>query len=153
MKIAIPVHENNVATVADFADRLLLVDIFPGRPPEFRGEDFSGKLLPAKVTSLVNLKVDILICGALSRPFAAMTVHSGIELIPFISGSIEDILEAYMSGKLGDQRFLMPGCTSAMEWVPRAQCSRRRWRCRQLEAASGEGAKKILKGDEPGAKR
>ncbi len=153
MKIAIPVHENNVATVADFADRLLLVDVSPGRPPEFRGENFAGKLLPAKVTSLVNFKVDVLICGALSRPLAAMTVHSGIELIPFISGSIEDVLEAYMSGELGDQRFLMPGCTRAMEWVPRAQCSRRRWRCRQQDAASGGGTKKTLKGDEPDAKR
>jgi predicted Fe-Mo cluster-binding NifX family protein len=56
------------------------------------------------------MKVDILICGAVSRPFSRMIMASGIDLIPEISGNAEEILKAYLEGNLFHSTFLMPGC-------------------------------------------
>jgi predicted Fe-Mo cluster-binding NifX family protein len=35
---------------------------------------------------------------------------AGIRVIPWISGRLEEVLEAFLSGKLMDTKFLMPGC-------------------------------------------
>jgi len=35
---------------------------------------------------------------------------SGINIIPWISGPTEDVLEAYLQGTLSHPNFLMPGC-------------------------------------------
>jgi len=130
MRIAIPVHDTHVAAVADFTSELLLFDYQTGRQLDQRLVEFPSRLIPAKVATLVDLKVDLLICGALSREFAAMVVHSGIELLPFISGSIEEVLVAYNRGELSDQRFLMPGYQKGMRWCSKGRRRRQgrfRW--------------------------
>lgn len=125
MRLAIPVHESYVAAVADFAGAFLLIDI--------KGASVTGRetvmcnvnLVPAKVAILDENRVDMLICGAVSRVFAAMVIHSGIELVPFISGSVEDVLSAYLQGSLNDPRYFMPGHDKGMHWCSRGRCRRR----------------------------
>jgi predicted Fe-Mo cluster-binding NifX family protein len=108
MRIAMPVFHDQIAMVMDFAQQVLIVDVEAG-------EEISRKIIelqqiiPAKVGVLVDHGVDLLICGALSRPFAAMVFHSGIDTIPFITGGIDDILKAYLEGRLADPQFLLPG--------------------------------------------
>jgi predicted Fe-Mo cluster-binding NifX family protein len=53
--------------------------------------------------------VDILICGAISRPFITMLSGLGIDIIPWISGNWKDVLEAYLDGNLFRPDFLRPG--------------------------------------------
>jgi predicted Fe-Mo cluster-binding NifX family protein len=55
--------------------------------------------------------VEVLICGAISRYFYSLLINvAGIDVIPWVSGSIEEVLNAYMKGNLYRQKFLMPGC-------------------------------------------
>jgi len=125
MRLAIPIHNNHLAAVADFAGNFLLVDI-KGASETGRKTVFCDvNIVPAKVAMLDDNKVDTLICGAVSRPFAAMVIHSGIRLVPFISGSLEDVLDAYLQGRLSDPRFLMPGYEKGMHWCSRGRCRRR----------------------------
>ena len=124
MKIAIPVHDDHMATVADFADTLMLFQIRDGTEIIRDCVKFSTRVVPAMVGILSEYAVDVLICGAVSRPFAAMVIHSGIELIPFISGSTEEIIVAYLSGSLADPRFFMPGHTKGMHWCSGRRCRR-----------------------------
>ena len=56
------------------------------------------------------MDVDLLICGAVSRPFYRMLMGSGINIIQDISGHPEDVLKAYLRGKLLHSGFFMPGC-------------------------------------------
>ncbi|MFH0845152.1 MAG: NifB/NifX family molybdenum-iron cluster-binding protein [Pseudomonadota bacterium] len=56
-----------------------------------------------------RLGLDVLICGAISRPFLRRLKDIGIEIIQGISGHPEAILEAYLQGNIYDSRFLMPG--------------------------------------------
>ncbi|MBW7990941.1 MAG: hypothetical protein FVQ84_13125 [Planctomycetes bacterium] len=59
---------------------------------------------------LNNFGVDVLICGAISQPLALMISGSGIEVLPDISGSIDEVLNAYLAGRLTEQRFSIQGC-------------------------------------------
>jgi len=109
MRLGIPVNGELLATVADFAQRLLLIDMDGVREMQRDEIDFSIPVLPAKVAALSDNGVNILICGAVSRPFAAMASHSGIDIIPFVSGRVDDVLDGFCRGCLDDPRFSMPG--------------------------------------------
>jgi len=121
-KIAIPQWQGCVSTVFDFANKLLLIDI-DGQKEINRSEvTLLDEPVPQRIAMLKNLGANVLICGAISRPLAFMITGSGIELLPYISGPIEEVLNAYLTGQLTQQRFSMPGC-----W-PGARRGFGRWR-------------------------
>jgi len=124
MRIAIPVYDDRIAAVADFADTLMLVAVKGGKEISRDLLLFSTKVIPVKVGVLSEQAADILICGALSRPFAAMVIYSGIKIMPFISGMVEDVIEAFLSNTLADPRFFMPGHTKGMHWCSGRRCRR-----------------------------
>jgi len=109
MKIAIPTWNGKVSQVFDSASRLLVVEV--GEEGEYsRFEtDITEYFLPSKTMRLTGLGVDTLICGAISRPLAYMITTAGINLIAWISGQVEDVLQAFLRGNLFDIQFLMPG--------------------------------------------
>ena len=109
MKIAIPTWNGRVSPVFDTASRLIVVEA-AGQGEYSRFEtDISEHFVPSKVMRLTGLGVDTLICGAISRPLAYMMTTAGIRLIPWISGQVEDVLQAFLTGTLFDLRFMMPG--------------------------------------------
>ena len=59
-----------------------------------------------------------------SRPMERMIRASGVEIIPYLRGSIEEIIKAYQDGCLSDARFTLPG------FGPGAICVRGRRRRR-----------------------
>jgi predicted Fe-Mo cluster-binding NifX family protein len=108
MKVAIPVWNDCVSSAFDFAHRLLVVDIQSGSETK-RSEISLGKEPnPRKVSRLKSLGVDVLICGAISRSLASQIAASGIEVLPYVLGSVDEILKAYLIGQLGQARFTMP---------------------------------------------
>jgi len=126
MKIALPVWQDNVSSVLDFANKLLLVELENGAEigrNEIVIPEQSG---PERAAKLRQLGVNVLICGAISRQLAYMLSSSGISVLPFITGSIEQILIAYMTGNLSLPQYAMPGgCWKGA----RRGFGRRRGRC------------------------
>lgn len=116
MRLAIPICDSRVATVADFAHVLMLVDYENKMETRRNVIDFHRPIVPAKVAVLDDNGVSTLICGAISRPFATMIIHCSIELIPFISGNVEEVMTAYVAGDLANPRFFMPGRSKGMQW-------------------------------------
>jgi len=110
MKIAIPVWNDCVSNVFDFAHRLLLVDIENGREVERSEVELKAQSLPQRAGNLKNLGVDVLICGAISRALACMVAASGTEVLAFVTGRVDDVLQAYLTGQLVKPEFTMPGC-------------------------------------------
>jgi len=110
MKIAIPVYGDYVSNVFDFAHRLLLVDIEDNRETQRREVELESRLLPQRAAQLKALGVDVLVCGAVSRLLASMVTQSGIEVLPFVTGRVDNVLGAYMTGQLVRPEFSMPGC-------------------------------------------
>jgi predicted Fe-Mo cluster-binding NifX family protein len=110
MKVAIPIYGDYVSNVFDFAHRLLLVDIEDGSGTNRSEVALENKLLSQRAVQLKNLGVDVLVCGAISQELATMVLSSGIEVLPFVTGNVEDVLGAYKAGQLTGPEFSMPGC-------------------------------------------
>lgn len=110
IKIAIPEWQGQVSTVFDFASKLVLIDIERQKKINRSEISLSEEPMSRRASKLKNLGVDVLICGAISRPLAFMIAGSGIEILPYVTGRIDEVLNAYMTGQLAEQRFSMPGC-------------------------------------------
>lgn len=114
MRIALPIWESRISPVFDTAGSLLVVEVSDteevGRTEERLNEPFP----PQRAARLVQLGVDVLICGAISRPLLCMVTGYGIQVVPFVSGDADEILSAYLSGRLRGPdfppQFRMPGC-------------------------------------------
>jgi predicted Fe-Mo cluster-binding NifX family protein len=126
MKIAIPVWNDCVSSAFDFAHRLLLVEIQDGSETNRSEISLSAESIFQKAGRLKSLGVDVLICGAISRSLASLVVASGIELLPYVLGPVDEILKAYMRGQLGQSKFAMP-CS----WSGARKGFRRVRRCRR----------------------
>ena len=118
MKIAIPTWNGRVSPVFDTASRLLVVEVAEDREFSRFETDISVHFPPSKIMRLTGLGVDTLICGAISRPLAYMIGTAGIRLIPWISGQVEDVLQAFLTGNLFDIQFMMPGCAGRWDKGP-----------------------------------
>ncbi len=110
MKIAVPVWQGTVSNVFDFARRMLLVEIEGGVEVSRSEVDFCAEAAAVRVSSLKQLGVNVLICGAISRSTAQMVRAAGIELLAYVTGDIKDILQGYKDGSLGNRHFALPGC-------------------------------------------
>ena len=110
MKIAIPVWNGFVSSVFDFAHYLLVVDI-EGKQEINRWQiPLEQQAIPQRVNQLVNSGIEVIICGAISRPLAATLKASNVEVIPFVTGAVDKVLEAYLDKRLAEPQFLQPGC-------------------------------------------
>ena len=123
MRIAMPVSCGRVSTAFDFARHLLLIEYEDGEEVR-RSEIVLEEEVPLnRARRLEAAGVSVLICGAISRSMAGRLASSGIDIIAFVSGSIEEVLAAYFAGELESARFLMPGSTyqERTEWRMRRQ--------------------------------
>jgi len=109
MKVAIPVWNGLVSSVFDFAHRLLLVDIENGREVNRSEVDLKAESLPQRAGRLRSLGINAIICGAISRPLMYMLTASGIEVLPYVTGRVDEVLQAYMTGQLSQPQFILPG--------------------------------------------
>jgi predicted Fe-Mo cluster-binding NifX family protein len=126
MRVAIPLRNDRVSPVFDEASRLLLVDIDNGRERARLEEPFPGTFLGRRARRLTELGVNVLICGAISRPLAELIEASGITLVPWTAGPVDEVLEAYLAGRLPDPRWTMPGCGGRRQ-RHRGGCGPRGW--------------------------
>jgi len=108
-RIAIPTWNGRISPVFDTTSRLLVVEVGKeGESSRFE-TDISEHFIHSKTKRLMELGIDTLICGAISGQFAYMVTTAGIELIPWISGQVEEVLQAFLRGNLFNKQFLMPG--------------------------------------------
>ena len=130
MKIAIAIWNDCVSNVFDFANCILLLEIDGGEVVSRSQISFESKSFSQRISQLKSLKTDLLVCGAISRVLAEMVTASGIEILAYVTGSIDDVLNAYKSGQLGHPQFAMPGCwPGARKGFGR--CGQNRQRCRR----------------------
>lgn len=110
MRIALTEWQGRISPVLDTARALVVADIEDGALISRRDEAFSGDMVQEKIARLRALGVELLVCGAVSRPLAESIVSSGIRLVPFVSGDIGEVLQAVTARRMPDPAFAMPGC-------------------------------------------
>lgn len=128
MKVGIPISEGRVSPVFDVARRLLLVTCEEGRELH-RVEHVLGSDDPVeRARRLADLETDVLICGAISRPLESLVISAGVDVVPQTCGPVEEVLSAFIGGKLSERDYVLPGC-----YGHRRRCRRRGrgGRCRE----------------------
>jgi len=114
MKVALPIWENRLSPVFDTATRLLVVQLQENE----KGQEWSRTMeIPlaglsgqGRINQILGNGIQVLLCGAISRPLYDMLQLHGIEVVAFLTGSVESVLQGYLAEQLADPRYQMPGC-------------------------------------------
>jgi predicted Fe-Mo cluster-binding NifX family protein len=126
MRVAVPVWQGRVSPVFDVAGQLLLVELVKGAETcrsEHRLRDAEPE---QRAAQLCELKVETLICGAISQALEALLTENGIRVHGRVCGNVDDVLRAFATGTLGQTRFVMPGCCGQARRRFRGACGRGR---------------------------
>ncbi|MCA1796577.1 MAG: hypothetical protein LC645_03375 [Geobacteraceae bacterium] len=108
MKMGITIWNERIAPVFDVAGNVYIVDTTENTPT---GESISLPQAPfAKIDFLLQAGVEVLICGAISRPLLRSAHGAGLKVIPFVSGSVAEVLASWSAGELETAARTMPGC-------------------------------------------
>jgi len=110
MKTALTIWGNRISPVFDSANTLLIVEIKSKQVCSRRYEPFYPDFPSRLAERLADLDIEVLICGAISELPANIIESAGVKLIPFITGSADEVLDAYARGATSVYTFLMPGC-------------------------------------------
>jgi predicted Fe-Mo cluster-binding NifX family protein len=126
MKVALSIWNERIAPVFDASERCLIVDT---ELPETNGErvEFPGWSADEKARALAERGVTTVVCGAVSLDYEEAFIAHGIEILSFIAGPVEQVIEAWKAGTLIGDSFSMPGCG-----CPRRRRCRRRGRAGSL---------------------
>jgi predicted Fe-Mo cluster-binding NifX family protein len=108
-KVAIPVFRSRVAPVFDSCLRVWVIHI-EGDVQTERTELHLDGLSPAeRVRALAGERVTTLICAGISKGLYALLKRSGVCVMCGIAGRVEEVLAAFMSDRLDEPQFHMPG--------------------------------------------
>jgi predicted Fe-Mo cluster-binding NifX family protein len=124
MIVALPVWQGRISPVFDVAGQLLVVDLRDSTIPTRRLEILPEEAPELRAQRVQALGIETLICGAVSRPLEALLTAKRIEVLPRICGDVEEVLQAFMSERLRDDRFAMPGCCGRRQRRRRGGCQR-----------------------------
>ena len=102
----------NICTIFDFAHWLIIVEIDGIREIGREKIPFIEKSSIGRARKLKYLDIQVLICGAISRHLAKIISNYGILIISHIRGTVDEVIKAYLTGKLDNPRFFIPGYQS-----------------------------------------
>ena len=108
-KVALTVWGSRISPVFESASRIRIVQT-TGMQPVLLGDLSLPADTVARIALLREHGVEVLICGAISGLQASIVRAWEIELIPFVTGDVEEILAAYVQGRVYSEQFAMPGC-------------------------------------------
>jgi predicted Fe-Mo cluster-binding NifX family protein len=106
MRIAIPVWSGRVSPVFDVARSVRVVDLNDG--VKTQASDL-GLDDDQRAETLAKLGVDLLICSAISTSLESTLWMAGVEVIPDICGTVDEIITAYSKGETALAKFRSPG--------------------------------------------
>ena len=110
MKAAFAVWNKRIAPVFDVAREIRLVEAESGRIVRETDERLPADSGPETGRCLIELGVDTLVCGAISRFMLSLIAAYDIRVVSFVAGDLCEIIRAWLSGDFRKEAFTMPGC-------------------------------------------
>ncbi|MBF0226263.1 MAG: NifB/NifX family molybdenum-iron cluster-binding protein [Desulfobacterales bacterium] len=110
MKIAITIFRYRVSPVFDWSERLLIIEKIQNDEKIQKEISLENLNYMEKVEFLVEMKVNVLICGVISDSLLPLLESKNICVIPGVAGKIDEVIEAFFAGQLKQEKFTMPGC-------------------------------------------
>lgn len=129
MNAALAAWNGRIAPVFDVVGQIRFLKINSGRVVAETEEALEGLTPAEKALRLAKLGVDLLICGAISRPVQSMVEAYGIRVVPFVTGDLSGVIQALVEDRLADALLAMPGCRGGARQRRRGGVisERRRW--------------------------
>lgn len=109
MRIAIAHWQGRVSPVFDVSNRLFLIEIENGREQGRKSINLSACNPFERAKEVSNLAPDVLLCGAVSHDLETALVGLGVEVVGFLCGGLEEVIEAFIHGQLFEVRYQTPG--------------------------------------------
>ncbi|MCP4705550.1 MAG: hypothetical protein GY865_13200 [candidate division Zixibacteria bacterium] len=94
----------------DTANQLMVIDYEDKHELKRAIMDIPDLNIIYKIEFFKGQGINILICGAISTRLYHILAASHIKVIPFIGGSIQEIVTAYINGDLQNGDYFLPGC-------------------------------------------
>jgi predicted Fe-Mo cluster-binding NifX family protein len=110
MRIAFATWNDRIAPVFDVTRTLHVVEMAGRRVVRERVESLEDERPAQRAARLAALGVEVLVCGAISRPQEALVQAYGITVVPFVTGELRQVMGAWRADRLGSTVFAMPGC-------------------------------------------
>ncbi len=129
MVIGLTIWGQRISPVFDSARKLLVATVQDSRVITKRYVMFKPAVPLLLSEKLIGLKIDVVICGAISTEPANLIDRIGIKCIPFISGYADDILESYIRGEMLTTKYSMPGCGNRLRGYNYRRTKRQKHRC------------------------
>jgi predicted Fe-Mo cluster-binding NifX family protein len=110
MKAAFATWNNRIAPLFDATRQVCVVERNANNRATRRLRSFRRTAPVRKVLRLVEWGVATLVCGAISQPLESILAAHGIEVIDYVAGDVDEVIEAWLQGRIDDAAFAMPGC-------------------------------------------
>jgi len=109
MAIALAASQDHIATVFDSADSFVIINA--GAPEIQKIESLPPGLSAMQMIKILrDLRVTVLLCGAISGFSQQMIEGADILVIPFLKGELKDVAAGFFANRLDDPSFFLPGC-------------------------------------------
>ncbi len=109
MKIALSTHQDNLSVAFDFADSLQIFSVEDGNSIKENDYLLQNVNPVSRAAEIKKQNIELLICGCISRCSYEALTQLEIEIISHVSGSVDEILSAYLNNKLSNPDLSMPG--------------------------------------------
>jgi predicted Fe-Mo cluster-binding NifX family protein len=110
MRVAIPQWQGRVSPVFDVAGMIVVADVTDNNEKQRQQVSITAGDPFQRADCLRELGVHVLICGAVTRLGESALVSMNIQVIPYTCGRVDEVLHAFLHGRLESEAFLMPGC-------------------------------------------
>ena len=110
MCVAIAAYRNRIASLFESSEKFVIIhspsyDIKNSKSIAITNNSFNDLLQLLK-----NNSIKILTCGAICSDNRRILEAHNIEVIPWITGDVQNVIQAFRSSNLISSSFLMPGC-------------------------------------------
>ena len=100
VKIAIPRFGEAVAPCFEYSATIAIFDVEDGKVVSQRDFTLQSQQEFDRVRLLRDQGVNILICGGVQDRFEDVINGLGIQVISWVSGSVDELIDSYLRGKL-----------------------------------------------------
>lgn len=113
MQLGIASWEGRLAPVFDTAEQLVLITTDEDRELRRQSVALTGQWPLQRAQAVLGHGVQVLLCGAISRPAVTLLRSAGVTVLSWLGGPCDQVLQAYLEGNLADSEFNLPcGCQS-----------------------------------------
>lgn len=112
MKVALTIWEGRISPVFDVSREVVVLTVERGAVTAREVERLEALGAAEKAARLAALGVEVLICGAISGAPYQELVARGLRVFGFVAGDVDEVVAAFLAGRLPSPALSMPGCGS-----------------------------------------